>query len=166
MNVKEFANLLIKNELATSEELQGCSEKEIEQLEEHIGAKLPQTYREFLTLMGHDAGIFWRGTDYLYKSVFDLTEYARETMMDGSFKLPNDAFVFSSHQGYFFAYFRLSDGDDPPIYSYMEEEPYPTKWTESFSECLKETLDEQIFSLNQLKSRERYIREARFKKDN
>lgn len=116
MNVKEFSNLLIKNELATSEELQGCSEKEIEQLEEHIGAKLPQTYREFLTLMGHDAGIFWRGTDYLYKSVFNLTEYVRETMMDGSFKLPNDAFVFSSHQGYFL---RISDCRMATILQYI-----------------------------------------------
>jgi len=114
MNSKEFADLLIKNELATSEELQGCSEKEIEQLEKHIDAKLPQSYREFLALMGHNAGIFRRGTDYLYKDLFNLTGDTKEILMDGPFKLPDDAFVFSSHQGYIFVYFRLSDGEVAP----------------------------------------------------
>jgi hypothetical protein len=164
MNAKEFANLLVKNELATREELRGCSQKEIEQLEKHIGAKLPQNYKEFLALMGHDAGIFRNGTDYLYKDLFNLTEDTKEILMDGPFKLPDDAFVFSSHQGYIFAYFRFSDGDDPPIYIYKEMEPSPIKQASSFFEYLTKSLDEEISNWNQLESRERYMREARAKK--
>ncbi len=95
MNAKEFANLLIKNELATNEELIGCSEKEFQQLEEHIGFKFPQSYKEFLTFMGHRAGIFERGTNYLYKDLFNLTRDTKEILMGGPFKLPDDA--LSSH---------------------------------------------------------------------
>lgn len=163
MNSKEFADLLTKNGLATRDELQGCSEEEIEQLEKHIGAKLPQSYREFLALMGHGAGIFHRGSNYLYKDLFDLTNLAKETLRDGPFELPNDAFVIFSHQGCIFAYFKLFDGDDPPIYTYLVMEPNPKGWAESFSEYLEKSLDEEISALNKLKSRERYIREARAK---
>ena len=164
MNPKEFAVFLIKNKLATNDELQGCSEKEIEQLEKHIGAKLPRTYHEFLALMGHNAGIFRSGTNYRYKDLFNLTKDTKEILMEGPFKLPDDVFVFSSHQGYIFAYFRLSDGDDPSIYAYLEGELNPKKQAASFSDYLAKALEEEITSLNKLNSRERYIREARLKR--
>lgn len=144
MNIKEFADLLIKHELATSDELHGCSEKEIEALERHIGTSLPKSYREFLALMGHKAGNFLRGSDFLYKDLFELTAFTKETLMKGPFQLPDDAFVFFSHQGYIFAYFRLSDGNDPAIYTYMEGEPNPQKWASSFSEYLEKSLAEQL----------------------
>ena len=164
MNSKEFFDLLIKNDLATKDELQGCSEKEIEQLEKHIEAKLPKGYREFLILMGHRAGIFNRGSDFLYKDLFDLTDLTREILQSGPFELPNDAFVIFSHQGCIFAYFRLSDGSEPPIYTYRIMEPDPKRWADSFSEYLEKSLAEEINSLNSLKSREEYIREARSKR--
>jgi len=143
MKPKEFADLLIKHNLGTKDELQGCSEKEIEQLEKHIGSKLPQDYREFLILMGHRAGAFRRGSDYLYKDLFNLTDLTRDTLRGGSFELPNDAFVFFSHQGYIFTYFKLSDGDDPPIYTYMEMEHQPKRRATNFSEYLEKSLAEE-----------------------
>ena len=57
-----------------------------------------------------------------------------------------------------------TDGDDPPIYTYMEMEPNPIKRAASFFEYLAKSLEEEIASINQLKSRERYMREARSKK--
>ncbi|MEP6895269.1 MAG: SMI1/KNR4 family protein [Chloroflexota bacterium] len=164
MNIKEFANLLVKNELATSDELQGCSEEEIEHLEKFIGVKLPKTYREFLALIGHNTGIYRRGSDHLYKDLFNLTEDTKEILMKGPFKLPKDAFVIMSHQGYIFTYFRLSDGDDPPVFAYMENESKPKKLSVSFSEYLSKSMEEEISSLNKLKSREKYIREIRSRK--
>ncbi len=165
MNSKEFADLLIKNDLATKDELQGCSEKELEQLEKHIEAKLPKGYREFLILMGHRAGIFNRGSNFLYKDLFDLTDLTKEILRSGPFELPNDAFVIFSHQGCIFAYFKLSEGEYPPIYTYMEMEPRPKRWAENFSEYLEKSLAEEIDSLNSLKpkSRGEYIRNARTK---
>jgi hypothetical protein len=34
--------------------------------------------------------------------------------------MPPDAFVFWMHQGYQFCFFRTSDGDDPPVYYYLQ----------------------------------------------
>jgi SMI1-KNR4 cell-wall len=41
------------------------------------------------------------------------------------FILPTDAFVFSMHQGYEFKYFKTSEGDDPPVYQYVEGNGHP-----------------------------------------
>jgi len=43
-------------------------------------------------------------------------------------------------------------------------EPDPKRWADSFSEYLEKSLAEEINSLNSLKSREEYIREARSKR--
>ena len=51
--------------------------------------------------------------------------------------MPDDAFVFSMHQGYIFEYFRLKDGDDPPVHSFLETEPDARIISGSFSEYLK-----------------------------
>ena len=102
--------------------------------------------------MGHNAGIFNRGSDYLYKDLFNLTSLARKTLRNSPFELPNNAFVIFSHQGYIFAYFMLSDGDDPPVYTYMEAEPEPKKWATSFSEYLAKSLQEYISNLITLES--------------
>ncbi len=40
--------------------------------------------------------------------------------------MPEDAFVFFMHQGYQFMFFRLSEGDDPPVYYYGEGEGQDT----------------------------------------
>jgi len=39
--------------------------------------------------------------------------------------LPSDAFIFSMHQGYEFWYFRISEGDNPPVYGFHEGEADP-----------------------------------------
>ena len=134
MNAKELVDFLIEKKILRREELKGCSEKEIDDLEIHFGHKFPKAFREFLSQLGHNAGNFRRGTKYLYKDLFTITDYTRTTLEDGPFKLPLDAFVFSAHQGYIFAYFLFSDGDDPPIYTYMEHEPQSEKWANNFSE--------------------------------
>lgn len=161
MNPKNFADSLIKYGLAEINEFQGCSESEIEQLENHIGSKLPKLYREFLLLMGHNAGIYNRGSDFLYHDLFDNTEYTRKTMFKQGLELPNDAFVILSHQGYIFAWFLLSDGDNPPVYSYSEAGDKPIKFADSFSDYLEKSLKEAITFSSPEFTLEDYVRFAR-----
>jgi hypothetical protein len=144
MHAREFVNLLVKNGFATLKEIHGCSVDEIEKLEKHIGAKLPHEFREYLMLVGHGAGDFNKGSDYSFENLFHLTEESRKMMDAGPFKLPDDSFVFFSHQGYIIAYFKLSEGDNPPVYSYMEMEQEPLKWAPSFTEYLSKSLDEAL----------------------
>jgi hypothetical protein len=105
-----------------SDEIVPCSEDEINALEYHLGLSLPQAYREFLLWMGHSGGGLLRGSDCFYKHLPHLREWAVELLEEDNFHepLPDDAFVFFMHQGYQFAFFRLSEGDDPPVYYYHE----------------------------------------------
>jgi hypothetical protein len=72
--------------------------------------------------MGHSAGKFLQGSDCFFQHLLSLQEWAVELLNENNFpkKLPEDAFVFYMHQGYQFSFFRLSEGDDPPTYSYCE----------------------------------------------
>jgi hypothetical protein len=91
--------------------------------------------------MGHRAGRFFQGTDIFYgDGLFDLRQDAEELLEedegDEVIRLPEDAFVFAMHQGYEFTYFRLSEGDDPPVYQFMEGKGPPVKSWPSFSDYL------------------------------
>ena len=45
----------------------------------------------------------------------------------------------------------FSDGDDPPIYVYMENEPEPKRWASNFSEYLSKAFDEDLDARKSLK---------------
>ena len=104
-------------------EMGPCSEREVELLERHLGLPLPQAYREYLLWIGHGAGQLERGTDCFYADVFHLRTSAKRLLNEDDFPqpLPADAVVFSMHQGYQFAFFCTSEGEDPPVYYYLED---------------------------------------------
>ena len=83
--------------------------------------RLPAAYLEFMRYAGN--GLFWVGSDCDFQTVPELREWAKELLAENSFPLPlpDDAFPFRMHQGYMFWFFRLSEGDDPPVYFYTEE---------------------------------------------
>ncbi|WP_051530636.1 SMI1/KNR4 family protein [Ruminococcus flavefaciens] len=82
--------------------------------------KLPSAYVEFMRYAGN--GLFWVGSDYGFNEVPELKEWADELLEENCFphKMKEDYFVFWMHQGYMFYFFKLSEGDDPPVYYYSE----------------------------------------------
>ena len=131
--------------LVQPDELVGCTASEISKFEQELGISLPKAYQEFLLEMGHGAGQFLRGSDCFFKHLPYLREWAIDLLEENNFPqpLPNDAFVFFMHQGYQFSFFILSEGDDPPIYSYCEGEN-TIKFTKSnakFSEFMKQEVE-------------------------
>lgn len=52
----------------------------------------------------------------------NLIEDAKILLEENNFPevLPADAFVFWMHQGYQFAFFRIGEGEDPPVYHFEE----------------------------------------------
>lgn len=120
-----------------------CTEDEMRALETQLGIKFPGAYREFLLTMGRNAGTFLNGSDYTCEELFQLQRLARSILSADALNnaLPNDAFVFLAHQGYQFAFFRTSEGDNPPVYFYTEDYPEEgqhgiAKLTESFIDFL------------------------------
>jgi len=65
---------------------------------------------------------FFRGHSCFKKEILYLKEWAEELLEENNFpgKLSENDFVFWMNQGYMFCFFKLDEGDDPPIYYYCE----------------------------------------------
>jgi len=124
--------------MAQPQDIVGCTEAEISELEQRVGLTLPTAYRDFLLVMGHRTGTFMVGTDFFYNDLDGLRDALVESLarMRVDFQVPLDAFVFSSHQGYIFHFFRTSEGDDPPVYGYSEADPRVRLRSQAFSDTL------------------------------
>ena len=126
--------------------IQGCSNEEIEYLENYTTHPLPETYKQFLIHMGHGAGKFFEGTDIFYKTIFENRIAANELLEEdqSNFKLAETDFVFASHQGYQFMYFSLCENADPSVYYYIEGAKLPHKKWERFSEFLIQSVEDYV----------------------
>lgn len=115
-------------------ELIGCDEKEIEEVNIIANNKLPNCYIEFLEIMGNETKADetqenwhynypgFQGNTVFYPSIKWLNEALEEQLKeDGDIlKLPDNAFVFYDSQGILNAFFKLDEGDNPPVYGYEE----------------------------------------------
>jgi hypothetical protein len=99
----------------------GCTTQEVHELEQKIDLPLPAACREFLLWMGCGAASFMRGSAFYYGAL-PLQDAPAELLRENCFPLalPEDAFVFFMHQGYAFYFMRTKEGDDPPVYRYLE----------------------------------------------
>ncbi|MEB3336894.1 MAG: SMI1/KNR4 family protein [Leptolyngbyaceae bacterium] len=118
-----------------------CTAQDIIHLEQQIGSPLPKAYKElFLEPMGRGSDGFLKGEDCFYPHLFKIQAWAKELLEENNFPapLPDDAFVFFMHQGYQFSFFRLTEGDHPPTYSFVEGQKELTfiKSHERFAEFL------------------------------
>lgn len=121
----------------------GCSEKEIAELESRFGVRLPNPYRRFLRRFGRDdaASSSLRGSDYYVPLLFELRSWAEEMLRESGcpFALHPQDFIILMHQGYQFYYFR-ADGasDDPPVHCYLEGRTQPEEKFSAISDWLRE----------------------------
>jgi len=138
MKTDEVVNVLVRKQIAQPQDIVGCTDEEISELERQVGLTLPTAYRDFLRTMGHRAGSFMVGTDFFYDDLRGLRDALVECLaqMRVDFQMPLDLFVFSSHQGYIFHFFRTTEGDDPPVYGFSEVDlTVRQKWP-TFSDAL------------------------------
>lgn len=143
MDTNEIIKCLIENRIATANEIIGCSTDDIRALEKSIGTSLPKKYQEFLLAAGHSAGRLFQGTDIFYRNLMGLKDDAISLLNENNekFTLPIDTFVISMHQGYEFNYFKLTEGDDPPIYQYVEGGGPPMVAWASFTNFLNDSIN-------------------------
>jgi hypothetical protein len=99
-----------------------CTEEQVASLEDWYGHALPRAYREFLFWMGSWGGGFLIGSHCFYGELKDIQTWAKDLLREDEYPgtLPEDAFVFWMHQGYQFYFFRCHEGEDPPVYYYLE----------------------------------------------
>lgn len=100
----------------------GCSDSEITQIEQRWELPLPSEYRQFLEIMGRDAGRFLLGSDVYFPDCLDIREAVEglfeETLEDlgKNISLPIGSVVFLLHQGYEF----YSLHSDKQVYYFSE----------------------------------------------
>lgn len=149
--IRSLRDKLITLEVAESHEIIGCTEVEIETLMANQWVHfLPELYREFLSMMGKQAGLLHQGTDARYEYLLDIKEAALGLLQENNnpFELPADAFIFQMHQGYEFFYFLTADrNQNPSIYRYLEtKDQIPFKKWESLSDYFHIEIEREITS--------------------
>ena len=137
----------------------GCPNNQIIAIEKKINKKLPACYVEFLERMGYDMdrkdmsskGGFV-GESIFYTDVFNedytnkdglIEQLKDDDRTDLLEQINENVFVFFSSQGYIYAFFKLDEGDNPPIYGYIEgyeKESFP-KLTNSLLEFFEKYLE-------------------------
>ena len=116
-----------------------ATEEQMVQLQQFAGEKkLPQAYLEFMREMGNESyNSFMVGHSCFMDEIFELKEWGRELLEENESKLTlaDDDFVFWMSQGYMFTFFKLDEGDNPPVYFYSEDrEDQYFKIAHSFTE--------------------------------
>ncbi|MBA4017257.1 MAG: SMI1/KNR4 family protein [Pirellula sp.] len=136
--IAKFATILIERGVATESDIRGCTPAEIKAVEHDVGSPLPQAYREFLARMGREAGRLYVGTDVFYPAILGVTSGAKQLVDEDKtgVAFPDDAIAFSMHQGYQFLFIRTGEGNDPPVYHYMEQSGVFEKKSENFTKFL------------------------------
>ncbi|MGW5384206.1 hypothetical protein [Nocardia sp. NPDC003963] len=113
----------------TRDAIEGCAGEEIEELLRSQGVvQIPDSYREFLEYGGRDPYWLSRGGEWDYEWLLEAKGIAREIVVDdyrGDFSPFESGFIFQTHQGYSFYYFRPEDlvRPDPDFWIYCGTEP-------------------------------------------
>ncbi|HKI33759.1 MAG TPA: SMI1/KNR4 family protein [Gemmataceae bacterium] len=145
--VNTATSKLVQTGLAGPDSFQGCMGEEVKSLEGQFSLRLPQCYRDFLSVMGRAAGEFLLGTDYSFPKMLGFRKDAEGLLQtsQSNFKLPPTAFVFMFHQGYTVLFFDCHDDpDDPPVFMFTEAEKEPRKIADSFSAWLLIAVEDDI----------------------
>lgn len=106
------------------------TEEQMEKLCSSIkGKNLPKAYIEFMSAMGNGTegrdgyrDGFMDGEDCFMDRIFELKQWGVELLEENESKnlLTDDDFVFWMSQGCTFCFFKLTEGDNPPVYFYNE----------------------------------------------
>lgn len=117
----------------------GVSVNSISKKEKELGKKLPASYKVFLNLMGEYA-TFLAGDSCFFEDIDDVQIGFRNTFSKyvKQHELTDDDFAFCSSQGTSYCFFNLSQGQDPPVFFYIEgcNLEKPIKLTDSFTDYI------------------------------
>lgn len=122
----------------------GCTENELEILQQSQKVnRLPEVFRQLMMLIGKQKLFGEIGAEIRHYN--DFLKHDPKGMFLSTCEnydniaYPPDIFVFHHTQGEWFNFFRAENaGDDPPVYSYLEEEGCFHKQADSFTEyCLQ-----------------------------
>ena len=130
-----LVKLIVESGMATPDQIRGCSDAEIKQIESIAGVHLPQAYKNFLLGFGASANDVFYDVLFVYPAIVEHRDIIERIEARTGYKLKSTEFVFLIRDG-LIIFFDTADGDDPPILLLEAPEPHPKKISFSFSEWL------------------------------
>lgn len=120
IEIKQYHTEYIEPYLGKAE---GCSQKEIVDLERILGYPLPEAYCQFLKWMGKDYHGIFTGCNWFITDVISSTEWLPQFLAENNinFELPEHYLVFFSYRGYIAAWFELPKASDNPTAYYFNK---------------------------------------------
>ncbi|MBO0592215.1 SMI1/KNR4 family protein [Cellulophaga sp. E16_2] len=173
MYLNEAKEFMAKYPQITSE-FRGCSEEEIKTLESLHDPNIPEAFKEFLKWFGKSGGKILSGTDYYYPYLsgeiyqdwiedeivpigYKFNDVGLNILNRNGFdgqELMKDSMVIMSHQGYAVEFIKTNEGNNPPVYIFVEQGDWlkkgPTIWGNTFSAYLLNMLEQEIKALEKI----------------
>lgn len=87
---QKLADTLIELGLAQRDQVVGCSESEMTQLEKELSIRLPGTYKEFLSVMGKSGGAFESDSLWTLSNLKHAQRKAQEIIEAGEDRVDED----------------------------------------------------------------------------
>jgi hypothetical protein len=116
-----------------------CTQEQVDELESLLPSFycLPAAYKEFLLYGGRKMGQLFEGG--FSRDILKIIQ-----VWNKESQLPPDIFVLTQHLTSYFDYFKLTEGENPPVYTWNEEDEggleVIKKEYDSFSDYLKEQI--------------------------
>lgn len=143
--VLEAFSAIVQQGAIEKSNLVGCTADEILIIERHFSCRLPQAYKDFLSIAGKGSGKLFQGTDIFYPRLLALQSETFELLVELELPrlLPNEAKVFCMHQGYEVNYFEPTS-DDPPVSQFFEGQADAAVAWESFSDFIYTSIQNHL----------------------
>ncbi|MFN0019375.1 MAG: SMI1/KNR4 family protein [Pirellulaceae bacterium] len=121
----DLCDFMVDAGIATADSIRGCTDAEIEDLEQQLSLRFPAAMSVCLRRLGHACGQLMDGDAFGMGAFAEAREVAQEitTRPDSPWRLPGQVIPFLQHHGYEFLFVHANAGDDPPVWLYIETEP-------------------------------------------
>ena len=141
MNYKE---ILIEAGLDKEYPIAGISDEQISEIEQMNNITLPDSYKNFLRECGKSAGLFEHDEKSFYPDIKSLRKDLNEMIVEEEidFILPENIFVFSAYQGFYFNYFLCDGNNDPVVYEITDGSNGPRVSAPSFTKYMEKNISQ------------------------
>ena len=164
--IKDTVKLLEKFIEKHGGKVVSCTQEEIDKLESMLpdSYKLPAAYKEFLLYGGKEIGQFYEpGSRFDYERALNYVKSGRGSAIsllkqyEANPQLPDDIYVLTTYMSSFFNFFKLTEGENPPVYQWLEEDEVGTeaivKAHDSFTDFIRDEVRIRHLLLIRLQTR-------------
>lgn len=139
--IDTLVNLIVESGMARPDQIKGCTNTEVDQIESKAGVRLPQAYKNYLLSLGSSSNDVFSDVLFVYPAIMEHRDIIKRIEARTGYKLKPTEFVFLIRDG-LIMFFDTATGDDPPVYL-MEAPDQPRRVCSCFSEWLTSYVNDE-----------------------